>query len=136
MKLAGYSAVLRYSLGTTVFTELKYLTDLTITADATPIDVSNNSTGKFRQFITGKAGWTGSGTFIFDDSDGAYEVLLDLLNDGTDFDIELRVGVGTGKPEYTSTCLVTNVGIAMPNDGAITCTAELLGTSEITIGNQ
>lgn len=134
-KLAGYNAYLGYKTSGTVYTEIGYLSNVTINVDATAIDVSDNTSGKAREFISGKAGWTASATYFYE-STGGQDTLLGLLNAGTEVDVVFRPKDGTGHDEYTGTAILTTWTMESPQDGAISGTYELTGTSLLTAATQ
>lgn len=135
-KIAGYNAYLAYATDGSTYTEIGFLSNVTINTDATAIDVSDNTSGKARDHLSGKAGWTATATYFYENATGNQDTILGLLNAGTEIDVLFRPITQTGDTELAGTAILTEWTMEAPQDGAVTGTYSLTGTSLLTATSQ
>jgi predicted secreted protein len=103
-----------------------------VNATAGTIDISTRLGAGWKEFIQGLKEWDVSVEELWVSDDDGLLAILDAWVDGTELYVEVRDAADEGYG-FTGQCIVTNVGLDQPLDGACLFPATLKGTGVLSV---
>jgi predicted secreted protein len=98
------------------FVDVLGIVDGTLSLEGEELDTTCHDSGRFRDFIAGRAAGTVDITALWDDADPGQEIVKQSIEDGTKLTYRFRMQVLSGADEFSAQGIVTSTNPAGPND--------------------
>lgn len=134
----GRDAVVLISDDDVTYQTLTGLKDHSWSVDGEPIDVTDNDSGGWREFLGGLSGATFSMTINYDEADAAQD-LIRAANESPGAKLYAKYrprGTGTGYREILFEAFISSVEDSGAVDGSVEMSVELQNSGQPTFQNQ
>jgi predicted secreted protein len=136
MSHAGNGGVLEISADNVTYSEVAELTSWSIEESGEAIETTSMGSDRFKTFIQGNYGWSGSGEANWSDDDTAQEAIETALISGDSTFYGKFFPIGTSAGDYWSGLIVvTGVSFSGSVDAPISFSFSFQGTGALTHTN-
>ena len=136
MSHAGNGGVLQISPDDSSYTAVAELVTWSIEESGEAIETTSMSTNRYKTFIPGNYGWSGSAEANWADDDTAQEAIETALTGGDSTFYGKFYGLGTSSGDYWSgKIVITNVSVSGSIDSPISFSFSFQGAGPITHNN-